>query len=244
MAKLLPRLEAFQYEEKIAESLSKIDVNNNYSYTALEADLQWLPVGDRSEGTEINVLRDKIMTLVKDEGLTNSTSRASMTKFDHKLGLALLEWLDITPSMAADTGMWAYLNIVLVPDLIKIRWTIKGKINSERFYGNTRNYLGSLWWGAYLADDDKLYNKLSADEFVGWFERTSIRGYPKYINIFMEYFRTKIRENKSLIPVDIYRALIKEINRRLAFINYFALTEENFTQIIDESFSKVIKEKK
>ena len=242
MAKLLPRLEAFQYEEKIAESLSKIDDKNNYSYTAIEADLQWLPVGDRSEGTEINALRDKIMNLVREEGLTNSTSRAAMTKFDHKLGLALLEWLDITPSMAADTGMWAYLNIVLVPDLIKIRWTIKGKINSERFYGNTRNYLGSLWWGAYLADDDKLYNHLSADEFVGWFERTSIRGYPKYINIFMEYFRTKIKENKNLNPVDTYRALIKEINRRLAFINYFALTEDTFTQIIDESFTKIIKE--
>jgi len=240
MAKLLPRLEAYEYEEKIADSLSKINDFNEYHYTVVESDLQWLPVGDRSEGKDISALREKIMTLVKEEGLTSSTSRAAMTKFDHKLGLSLLEWLDITPSIAADIGMWAYLNIILVPDLIKIRWTIKGKINSERFYGNTRNYLGSLWWGAYLASDEQLYNHLSADEFVGWFERTSIRGYPNYINIFIHFFRAKIKEYKQLNPTDTYRDLIKEINRRLAFINYFALSSENFENIVAESFAKIL----
>ena len=40
MAKLLPRLEAFQYEEKIAESLSKIDNNNDFNSNNNELKMQ------------------------------------------------------------------------------------------------------------------------------------------------------------------------------------------------------------
>lgn len=250
MSKLYPRLESFEYEEKIQLVEKQLANGQDYFYSANDSDLQWLPVGDRAELKEIENLRFKIISFMHSENLNSVAAAQERTVFDRKLGLKLREWLDITPSIAADNGMWAYMNIVLVPDLIKIRWgyTEKGEkrqINHERYYDTNRSYLKKLWFTAYLINDEELYKKLKQDEIDVWYDKAFNRGLDNYIQqIYTSFYRNieKYKINSEL--GDWYRQFLKLLNRKLAYINYYALDINSMQALLDGCFQEIYQEEK
>ena len=248
MAKIYPRLESFEYEEKIQFVENQIKSKGNYNYTATDSDLQWLPMGNRAELKEIENLRFNIISFMHSEGLKPVASAQERTSFDRKLGLKLVEWLDITPSIAADNGMWAFMNIILIPELIQTRWgyTEKGeprKINHERYYDTNRAYLKKLWFTAYLIDDKELYMKLKQDEIDVWYDKSFNRGLDNYIQQIYKNFYSNVEKFKVSIELgDLYRQFLKVLNRKLAYINYYSLDEENLKVLLDECFRTVYEE--
>lgn len=250
MSKLYPRLESFEYEEKIQLVEKQLANGQNYFYSANDSDLQWLPVGDRAEPKEIEDLRFKIISFMHSENLNPVASAQDRTVFDRKLGLKLRRWLDITPSIAADNGMWAYMNIVLVPDLIKVRWgyTEKGEerqINHERYYDTNRSYLKKLWFTAYLINDEELYKKLKQDEIDVWYDRAFNRGLDNYIQQIYKSFYWNLEKYKINSEFgDLYRQFLKLLNRKLAYINYYALNEDNMQTLLDGCFQEIYEEAK
>lgn len=245
MAKIYPRLESFEYEEKIQFVENQIKLKGNYSYTATDSDLQWLPMGNRAELKEIEKLRFNIISFMHSKNLQPVASAQERTAFDRKLGLKLIEWLDITPSIAADNGMWAFMNIILIPELIQTRWgyTEKGeprKINHERYYDTNRAYLKKLWFTAYLINDETLYMKLKQDEIDVWYDKSFNRGLDNYIQQIYGSFYSNVEKFKVNIELgDLYRQFLKLLNRKLAYINYYSLDEENLKSLLDECFKSV-----
>lgn len=248
MAKIYPRLESFEYEEKIQFVENQIKSNGSYNYTAMDSDLQWLPMGNRAELKEIENLRFNIISFMHSESLKTTASAQERTAFDRKLGLKLLAWLDITPSIAADNGMWAFMNIILIPELIQIRWgyTEKGelrKINHERYYDTNRAYLKKLWFTAYLINDEELYMKLKQDEIDVWYDKSFNRGLDNYIQQIYKNFYANVEKFKVNIELgDLYRKFLKLLNRKLAYINYYSLDEESLKYLLNDCFKTIYEE--
>lgn len=87
------------------------------------------------------------------------------------------------PRLAADIGIWRYISINVVPDIIKERWT-KESSWEDRFYRRpNRIYLKILWWYIYLSwqgDEERTYAVLeanNADTISQLVERSGAHGY-------------------------------------------------------------------
>lgn len=243
MAKIYPRLESFEYKEKISFVENQLSSKGKYDYVVTDADLHWLPMGNRVELKELETLRSNIIDFISSEGLRPAASAQARTAFDRKLGLKLREWLDITPSIAADTGMWAYMNIMLVPELIRLRWgyTEKGEartINHERYYDTNRAYLKKLWLTAYMINDTGLYLRMKQDEIDIWYDKAFNRGQDKYIQcVFTNFYKNIEAFNITAEVNDLYRQFFKVVNRKLAYINWYALLDSSGTdKFLDDCF--------
>ena len=240
MPKLYPRLEEFEYETKI-KYVENIMKNGDYEYFVNESELVWLPIGNRVSIKDLKTLRKNVKSFVQSN-ITINTPSQELTKFDKALSQKLLDWLDITPSIAADTGMWAYLNIMLIPDVIKIRWGYddKGKpreVKHDRYYHSNRAYLKKLWFSAYMLNDPELSKILKPDQMDHWYDKTSTRGYSNYINIVYITFNEltkKYNINTNLQP--LFREYLKAVNRKLAYVNYFALSDDDFIKLATIAF--------
>lgn len=242
MAKIYPRLESFEYKEKISFVENQLVSKGKYDYVVTDADLHWLPMGNRVDMKELETLRSNIINFMSSEGLRPVASAQARTAFDRKLGLKLREWLDITPSIAADTGMWAYMNIMLVPELIRLRWgyTEKGearKINYERYYDVNQAYLKKLWFTAYFINDIGLYMKLKQDEINEWYKKTFNRGLDNYIQKVSSSFYRNIQTFGITFELhDLYRQFFISVNRKLAYINWYSLGNSGTDKFLDACF--------
>ena len=248
MAKIYPMLKSYKYDQKI-DLIENILKKESYIWRFNEDEISWLPLGTKVKEDELQKLRDNIINFVDTEKLEDLAANRK-TKFDIKLGLKLLEWIDISPAVASEPEIWAYLNIILIPDVIKLRWEKEDKvINRERYYDKSRNYLGKLWWGAYLStkEDDKLFEYIKEhDEFDTFFDRANSRGYNGYINIVYKVFDDKWEVIKDIIKQErtlFFREVIIRICKKFAYLNFYALTEENLKEITEKIIDELVKKK-
>lgn len=107
---------------------------------------------------------------------------------DLKFGMRLYRILStgeftMHPRLAADVGIWRYISINVVPEIIKERWP-KESSWEDRFYRKpNRIYLKILWWYIYLSwqgDEKNTYTVLEAnnsDTISQLVERSGAHGY-------------------------------------------------------------------
>lgn len=96
------------------------------------------------------------------------------TRFDVHVGLALHENLPLTRSEAAAEGVWSWLTLVLLPDVVPNRHP---KPTTKRLMGGLRNVFSVTWWPVeVLGDlvDPQSGRSLQVDEIVGLFERRTL----------------------------------------------------------------------
>lgn len=189
---MLPKyLAVKKYEELILPNLSDFDnIQKAVQFDPDSSEVNWLPVGEKISMSLIEDFRNTVYDSVLNQfPLYKSTRTVNNREFDifmmKTVGPAL-EKLELTTTMAAVPDMWYYMNIVLFPDLVVLRWKdsrAKSVINHERFFANTRNYLGLLWTRYYFfVDKDDSSNpwwmieNLTEDDYVGMLERTKSRG--------------------------------------------------------------------
>lgn len=86
----------------------------------------------------------------------------------------------LDPRSASDDGIWRYLSIQIVPDIVEQRWGL----HEGRFWKESRRiYLKTLWWYIYLSwqgDLDTTYKALQSnttDEIMQLVERSGPSGY-------------------------------------------------------------------
>ena len=245
MAKIYPMLKSYKYDIKIDE-IEELLKTETYTWKFNEDEISWLPLGSPVKEEELKNLRQNIMDFVKTENLEGLPDNRK-TKFDIKLGLKLLEWIDLSPSVASEPEIWAYLNIILIPDVIKLRWEKEDRvINRERYYDKSRNYLGKLWWGAYLSTkgDDKLFEYIKEhDEFDTFFDRANSRGYSGYINVVYKVFDSQWNDIKDTVKQErtrFFREVIIKICKKFAYLNFYALTEDDLKCITEDIIKDLV----
>ncbi|MFC9693304.1 DUF6339 family protein [Kribbella sp. NPDC056951] len=78
---------------------------------------------------------------------------------DRWLAPRLHHALRLTRSQASDRGLWHWLALVVCSDYSEWRWTGKGGVAADRWYGPIhKQSLARLWWGAEIFRDGADYS--------------------------------------------------------------------------------------
>lgn len=105
--------------------------------------------GDRVSEAELIKLRVLVVDLAKETGFPEESSRAQNAEFDIRLAELLHAETGMVPAEAASRDVWAFLGLVLLPDVAYWRYPQPPK---DRVLGTdlTRHVFGRLWWRAQL----------------------------------------------------------------------------------------------
>ncbi|MEW2632029.1 DUF6339 family protein [Streptomyces sp. NPDC048389] len=150
MSFLYPRLLAAQaaplfaeYRElPVAALTGRVDV-------AHESAVYVATGGDRVSAGRLQELREGVLTLARRAGFPDDSDRARNAEFDLELAALLHGEMGMVPAEAASRDVWAFLSLVLLPDVAFWRYPQPPK---DRVLGTdlTRHVFGRLWWRAQL----------------------------------------------------------------------------------------------
>lgn len=164
-------------------------------------------------------------------------------KFDCIFAIKLYSIFDdgeyrIRERIASNDGVWRYIQLCVVPEIIAYRW---GKENKDRFYKVSRRlYLKILWWYAYLSWNDNLENTKkiimadvnTSDTLAQLVERSGKNGYR--LELYREIMKKKTIEN---INTQEFRKLMVLNSARIKVINPYLVNGG-----IEEYVDKLIKD--
>lgn len=160
-------------------------------------------------------------------------------RFDASLAILLHQRLSLAPSEAAHRGMWSYLALIAVPDVVRWRW-IRSE-NAERWIGSdlTRHALARLWWQAETlvansGGDYSLVGVLSESEANQIFERRSLAGDRRLAQAFVRRMASSPATGPTRRAVARNAAL--RALRLMAFVDSAALTDAELREFISASF--------
>lgn len=133
--------------------------------------------GVRITPQKLEELQNVIRSVAGRSGFPESPSRSQAAEFDVAAAGVLLEEMGLPPGEAARNGIWSFVGLVLLPDVVRWRFPTAG---AERFVGGAslRNALQRLWWRAYVLRDEsgqdelRLLRHLSEDALVQIMERS------------------------------------------------------------------------
>lgn len=155
--------------------------------------------GRRVTRDELMALRESILVVANANGFPSDLKPARKSDFDFAVALLLLNESQLSPGEAGQRQVWAFLCLVLMPDVCAWRWPLEGKTRytADRFKGTdlTRNTLARLWTRAYVlrepgspdpfelmrvlgeADIDHVMSRRSAIGACPAFVRAIVRGH-------------------------------------------------------------------
>lgn len=130
--------------------------------------------------------------------------------FDSFVGLALHRELNMCRSEAAVPGVWSWLTLVLLPDVISIRSPRTDSVN--RLIGGTKNIFSVTWWPVEILGPDLVRSRsmLQVDEVVGLFERRA--GLSRYNALAIAYAKA-VQESDPTGRTKVTRRFAKQIRR-------------------------------
>ncbi|WP_308034932.1 DNA cytosine methyltransferase [Streptomyces pseudogriseolus] len=163
MGFLYPRLLAEQarplYQEyrelTVAELTSRVAVTH-------ESAVYVATGGDRVPESRLKELREGVLDLARRSGFPDDSDNARNAEFDLALAAFLHSESGMVPAEAAARDVWAFLALVLMPDVAFWRYS---RPPGDRVLGTdlTRHVFGRLWWRAQLVrapEDPEPYHAL------------------------------------------------------------------------------------
>ena len=139
----------------------------------------------------------------------------------------------IRESLASNDGIWRYIQMFVVPEIIASRWGID---NRDRFYRISRRlYLKILWWYVYLSWNESLEETKkiimddinTSDTLAQLVERSGKDGYR--IELYREIMKRKVEEK---VNTQEFRRLMVLNSARVKIINPY-LINGGISQYVD-----------
>jgi hypothetical protein len=129
--------------------------------------------GRVADADQIRHVRTLVLTAAEPWRQLGAVSRADAAAFDLALGRALHTSLAIIPGDAAHDETWNFLSLVVMPDIVVLRFP---EMHPDRMFGTMRNPLRSAWVRRDTLGDltDRYDRPLGVDEMVGLFERSDM----------------------------------------------------------------------
>jgi hypothetical protein len=246
MSYLYPRLPITAAHTLIAERAGVQPIDLVIKTESYHKEMQYAPTGgNRVPDSHLQYLQSEIRVSAKRFGYPFHSVTAKAEGFDRECAEILLETMDLDPAEAAHIEMWAFLTTVLLPDVV--RWRFSGEITStDRFLGGDRglrrNTFGRLWWRAYLLrldvprDAYHLLHSLNEDELVQITERPSIAAYrPLAQTIARSHIHARLY-HPHLPRRAIMREGIKRIRRRMSLLSYELMTHAEMQHDVNCAF--------
>ncbi|MEV7534592.1 DUF6339 family protein [Streptomyces hydrogenans] len=200
--------------------------------------------GRRVTTDELDDLRNTIHLVAKDQGFPDLPASGQRTAFDRQVARILHEQSGMVPGEAAQRQVWAFLSLVLLPDVCAWRWppSADGKYAVDRFKGTdlTRHALARLWTRAHILHvpkDDDPYALLSvmgeADLDQVMARRHAIASTPELVRavvrVHSEGFGEPLRGTSSR---EVLRQCLMRLLRLTAFIDPDALSAAELNRLV------------
>lgn len=186
-------------------------------------------------------LRNSSRQAASDFGYPGVGKGRGLTEFDQRLGRLLYEQMEILPAEAGHPGVWAFMSLVLMPDVAHWRYPNMGKrAGYERLLGGDRNVFRRLWWRNYCLGPD-LAERILEDEAVGIMERPSIGMCPAVARAFANQHLETIGAHPAVSRTPLLRDATKRLRRVAANVSMYSLTEAELHSLMAEVFDSSVK---
>ncbi|MFE2301012.1 DUF6339 family protein [Streptomyces sp. NPDC059445] len=243
MSYLYPRLLAEQARPLFEEyrHLTAVELAGRVSATH-ESAVYVATGGDRVSAHRLLELRTCVLDLAKSAGFPDESDRARNAEFDLRLAALLHAEMGMVPAEAASRDVWAYLALVLLPDVAFWRYPQPPR---DRVLGTdlTRHVFGRLWWRAQLVRSSGAPEPYSALEILGeaafdqiYARRAALGGSPHMVRAILRVWKdldlTGLNERETL------RDFLKRLLRLAPFVLFDGIEE----QALDDELRAVAQE--
>ncbi|MGN8245946.1 DUF6339 family protein [Cellulomonas soli] len=114
--------------------------------------------GMRARRDDLAVIRHEVLRVAREQGFPARPGLDARHRFDRQVGRILHARMGVSPGEASQRQIWAYLALVLLPDVCAWRFPPNddGTFVGDRFKGTdlTRHTLARLWWRAHVLYDE------------------------------------------------------------------------------------------
>lgn len=185
--------------------------------------------GDRVGESGLTALRERVLDLARDAGFPEVPSRTARARFDLDLAAALHAGMELAPAEAAAGDVWAFLSLVLLPDVAHWRFPRPPR---DRILASdlTRHVFGRLWWRAQLVHDAGSVEPYGALEVLGeaafdqiYARRKALGGSPHLVRGILRVWNSLSLEGVN--ERDVLRDFLKRLLRVAPFVVFEALEE-------------------
>lgn len=200
--------------------------------------LSWPAVGERISFDRIREARaylEKAFPLSNTVDQGNQESKRELDRIIMRM--AHDYFTDLKAPIAGNIGIWYYFNILVFPDYTMFRWRNfkegQWKVNQQRFFSSTRNYIGTMWWRQFFFYDESNQNPywilegLEEDDFVAILERVNLRGFPKLpleLGKAIVKLRQESNEETGINTNTLIRKMILELRVMISCQDLFSMT--------------------
>lgn len=232
MSFLYPRLLAEQARPLFAEyrHLSVEELSHRVAVTH-ESAVYVATGGDRISPTQLRELREGVVDLAKQAGFPGDSDRTRKAELDRQLAALLHAEMGMVPAEAASRDIWAFLALVLLPDVAFWRYPQPPK---DRILGTdlTRHVFGRLWWRAQLvrsSDDPEPYGALrilgeaAFDQIYA--RRAALGGSPHLVRAILRVW--KDLDLSGLDERETLRDFLKRLLRLAPFVLFDGIEEHS-----------------
>jgi len=212
----------------------------NYSARAIYA----ATGGRRVTREELDGLRSAVLHAAEEQGYPNAPRPIQRNAFDQLVARVLHEQSSMVPGEAAQRQVWAFLALVLLPDVCVWRWPAdaEGRYFAERFKGTdlTRHALARLWTRAHILHEPHTadpYNLLpilgEADLDQIMARRSALAGSPALVRAIVRSHRDDaVKDEKSAPSRHVLRESLMRLLRLTAFLDLDASSDPELDQLV------------
>jgi hypothetical protein len=201
--------------------------------------------GTKASEAHLSLIRETLMATASDHGYPRQSRPTDLVSFDRSAARALFGVSELIPAEAAVPGMWDFLAIVLLPDIVA--WRFPGA-NRERWRCNdrTRHTFARLWWQAFLLAGEErtaggmpLLDALSESDLNQIFERRSLSQNSRTTRAVAAAYLECREKYPRVSPRSVLRDVAPRLLRLRWFISMDSLSDSRlhalFARLFEES---------
>ncbi|MGH3387446.1 MAG: DUF6339 family protein [Actinomadura sp.] len=182
------------------------------------------------------------MDLATQAGFPSESNRELRAAFDLHVATALHTEMGIVPAEAASGDVWAFLALILLPDVAHWRYPAPP---ADRILGTdlTRHVFGRMWWRARLvhSSDDpdpyaplKILGEAAFDQIYA--RRKALGGSPHLVKGILRVWNGL--DLRGLDERDVLRDFLKRLLRLAPFVLFESLSDQE----LDAELSAAVRE--
>jgi hypothetical protein len=248
--RLLPGQAKIHFEEY--RELSPAELTER-ARTSHESAVYVATGGDRVSEAQLKELRSAVETLAREAGFPDSSSRADNAEFDMRLAALLHDSMGLVPAEAASRDVWAFLSLVLLPDIAYWRYPAPPR---DRVLGTdlTRHVFGRMWWRAQLVHSPEDGEPYAALRILGeaafdqiYARRAALGGSPHMVKAIIKVWdEIALTGLTGLNERDTLRDFLKRLLRLAPFVLFDAVEasalEDELRTVLRESVTALLTE--
>lgn len=238
-----PRLRDIEAQQLLSR-LRSMTVREARELIELATDgVPYYPMAPSRVGTStLTQIRESVVRIAAEFGfpLQAPITPQDQPGFEQVLASQFVEIAPMVPAEAADTEVWNFITLRVLPDVAIWRYPFDDdddpEPRAERLIGRRRGIFRQAWWRGYFLGSDACL-RLTEDDFVQLADRTGIVGHPVLARAVVEAHVARVGNGEYRRRAGI-REATKLLRRELGRTAFDSLEEDEVRAIVNDVFDR------